>query len=144
MSERSTYAVERLLRVRADKPFKWGTHDCAMLAFDAVLMLTGHDPARDLRGKWADAKGAMRTLQAHGGWAAVAAQRFGPEVAPADAEPGDVLLIDPRSCTEDMAGCGALAVRWGEGGVAQGPDGLLAVPLSAATRAWRAASWPKW
>jgi hypothetical protein len=138
MSARHLHAVQRLLRARADKPFRWGTHDCALLVFDAVLMLTGQDPARDLRGQWSDAMGAMRTLRAHGGWEAVAAQRFGLQIAPADAQPGDVLLLSPGVCTEDMAGCGALAIRWGEGAVAQGAAGLVAVPMSAAVRAWSA------
>lgn len=137
-SERSLYAVQRLLRARADKPFRWGTHDCAMLAFDAVFMLTGRDPARDLRGQWDDALGAMRKLRELGGWDGVA-QRFGPEIAPADAEPGDVLMLDRSACECDMAAHGALAVRWGDGGVAQGADGLVAVPMSSVRRAWRAA-----
>jgi hypothetical protein len=109
-----------------------------MLAFDAVLMGTGTDPARDLRGQWTDARGAMRKLHALGGWDGLAT-RFGPEIAPEDATPGDVLLLDAGACAADMAECGALAVRWGEGGLAQGAEGLVAVPLSRAVRAWRAA-----
>lgn len=135
---RDTFALQRLLRVRADKPFAWGTHDCAMLAFDAVLMLTSRDPARDLRGLWTDAKGAMHKLRELGGWDGVAT-RFGAEIAPADAAPGDVLLLDRAVCQAEGAECGALAVRWGDGAVAQGAQGLVAVPLASAVRAWRAA-----
>ena len=53
--------------------------------------------------------------------------------------PGDVLLLDRKACECDMAAHGALAVRWGDGGVAQGGDGLVAVPMTSAVRAWRAA-----
>ena len=134
----NTSSLERLLRARADKPFRWGTHDCAMLAFDSVLMLTGSDPARDLRGAWTDALGAMRKLRELGGWDGVAL-RFGAEIAPADTLPGDVLLLDSKTCQADGSEHGALAVRWGDGAVAQGPDGLVSVPLSSALRAWRAA-----
>lgn len=136
--KRDQFAVGRLLHARADKPFRWGTHDCAMLAFDAVLMLTDRDPARDLRGMWTDALGAMRKLRELGGWDGVAS-RFGAEIAPASALPGDVLLLDSNACQAHGAEHGALAVRWGDGAVAQGADGLVSVPLSSAVRAWRAA-----
>ena len=135
---RNLPALQRLLRARADMPFLWGTRDCAMLAFDAVLALTGRDPAADLRGAWFDARGAMRKLRELGGWEGVAT-RFGPEIAPAQTQAGDVLLLQQQWCRGAGAEHGALAVRAGACAVAQGAEGLVVVQIAGAARAWRAA-----
>lgn len=124
---------------RAAAPFAWGRRDCAMLAFDAVRVATGRDPAADLRGAYASALQARRVLKRLGGWAALAAARFGAPVAPACAVDGDVALLDPAVCSGTMAAGGALAVRWRGRWVAQGAHGLVWVDDAAARQAWRAA-----
>lgn len=44
------------------KPFEWGKHDCALHAANAVLALTGDDPAAEWRGKYDTANTAMRII----------------------------------------------------------------------------------
>lgn len=132
-------ALQALITARQHVPFAWGTADCAMWAFDAVHAATGRDPAADLRGRYGCAEAAMRTLRAQGGMHKMCAARVGPEVLPGQAQDGDVLLLRADVCTADMASCGALAVKWGAIALAQGAHGLVAVPVDAATHAWRAA-----
>lgn len=134
-------AVEALITARQATPFAWGVADCAMWAFDCVHAATGRDPAADLRGTYACARTAMRTLRAQGGMQRMCLARVGPEVLPGQAMDGDVLLLRPDVCTSDMADCGALAVKWGPLAVAQSAQGLVNLPLDAATHAWAAYPW---
>lgn len=51
---------------RFEKPFTWGEHDCALFGADAVLTITGTDPAPDFRGVYSDQKGAREALRKFG------------------------------------------------------------------------------
>ncbi len=45
------------------EPFSWGQSDCLLAAADAVLAVTGFDPAEDIRGKYDTALGAIRLMK---------------------------------------------------------------------------------
>lgn len=118
------------LVVRAHtQPFRWGIQDCCLWAADAVQALTGHDPAADLRGRYADAKGALCALQAQGGLMG-AGQRAGVLLAaPAYARDGDIALVhDGRRPM--------LAVQAGGVWLVAATNGLHALPAGAARMAW--------
>lgn len=111
------------------QPFAWGLHDCCLWAADAVLALTGHDPADGLRGRYADATGAMRALQAVGGLLG-AGRLTGVRLAgPGYARDGDVALVsDGRRPM--------LAVRAGAVWLVAATGGLHALPADSARMAW--------
>lgn len=119
-----------LLEQRTPMPFAWGINDCCMFAADAVLACTGVDPGAAHRGNYSDASGGARTLQNLGGVAGVGDALFGAPVAPLAARVGDIGLV--RVSDRD-----ALAVCNGATWLAPGEKGLVALPLAAATRAWR-------
>lgn len=126
--------LAELFAARAGKPFAWGAFDCCMFAADAVLAVTGHDPAADLRGAYATEAEARAVLARLGGVAGIAIRRAGPVVPTALAQPGDVGL----SLLE--ADRPSLAVFGGAGWHAAGVLGLATVPARAVVRAWRCTS----
>lgn len=122
--------LQALIDSRLHAPFEWGRHDCCLFVCDAIEAMTGHDPAKDLRG-YSDERGAARILRDAGGVAAYADARAGPEVAPSIAQIGDVGLVitDGRESLALCAGAHWLSV---------GADGLKSLPITAASRAWSA------
>jgi hypothetical protein len=110
-------------------PFSWGTHDCCLWAADAVVALTGRDPAQDLRGRYFDAIDAYRALRQIGGLLG-AGQRTGTRLAgPGFALDGDVALVhDGRRPM--------LAVRSADVWLCAASRGLFALPQSAARITW--------
>jgi len=128
------------------KPFQWGTNDCAMFTCDAVQEMTGVDLAAEFRG-YMDKSGAAAALAGYvrrrgitsgcetlleAVAVLVAAEHGLEEIEPGMAQRGDVVLL------RDDAGQHVLGVM--------GFDGLLAVMLVAgaalviaelADRAWR-------
>jgi hypothetical protein len=117
-----------------EKPFVWGRRDCCLFAADAVLCITGIDPAIDFRNRYTTAQGAARVLKKYGGLEG-AAERITMdhgmmEIPVSMSQRGDVALID--SPLGD-----ALAVVNLKGGVtAQGPDGPTHHNICVARRAW--------
>jgi hypothetical protein len=121
-----------LFAQRLAAPFEWGVHDCCLFAADAVLAVTGHDPAADLRGAYTCEDTAAPVLAANGGLAALARARAGPAVPVALAQAGDIglcLQAEPRAL--------ALAVFGGNVWHAPGPQGLVAHPAASISTAWR-------
>lgn len=55
-----------LLQDYQARPFAWGSHDCCLLACDAVDTITGVDLAADFRGRYTSKIGAIQTLRALG------------------------------------------------------------------------------
>lgn len=124
-----------LMASRRTTPFAWGTQDCCLFAADAVLAITGHDPAADLRHSYTTAAGAARVLAAAGGVAGIAIRRAGPVVPVALAQPGDIGLL--KLDAADSACRLALAVYGGSCWHAPGPAGLSSHPMTSIVRAWR-------
>ncbi|MET0376885.1 MAG: hypothetical protein ABW128_21845 [Rhizorhabdus sp.] len=54
------------LDTRADMPFRWGHHDCALFAAGAVKAMSGVDPAEVFRDKYDTSAGAALALREHG------------------------------------------------------------------------------
>lgn len=114
-------------------PFAWGTNDCATLAADAVLELTGVDPMASLRGTYGTEDEADGVISAAGGLEALAdslaaAAGLG-ACLPLFAQRGDVVLVEHGNIL-------ALGVVTGDAVAVPGPDGLAFLPLRAAARAW--------
>ena len=130
-----------LIAERRERPFAWGRHDCALFACDAVDAMTGVDPARGLRGKYRSALGARRVLKDFAGAGITATARKiakvhgAPEVPILMAQRGDLAIVE----SEMPGGSRALSlgVVLGEDVMVPGMNGMAAVPLSAARRAWR-------
>lgn len=123
-----------LFKTREHEPFKWGTHDCCIFAADAVLAVTGYDPAADLRDTYSSATEAAKVLERFGGVAGVAIKRAGRVVSALAAQPGDIGL----SRYEDDRP--TLAVWGGNAWHVAGATGLVVVPTDAVLRAWRCTS----
>lgn len=121
--------LEAFIAQRLGAPFAWGRNDCALFAADAVLALTGRDPAANLRGH-RTARQAYRVLQRHGGLAGLASARLGPSMAASLAGVGDVVLVQ-------MGKHPALGVC--NGALVLGPSaqGMATAPMSSALMAWR-------
>jgi hypothetical protein len=120
--------------------FSWGGHDggqdCCLAACDAVLAMTGTDPAEGLRGTYHDRRSAYAVMGEYsgGGVAATAAKiahaHGAAPVLPMQAQRGDVVLIKTGRWWA-LGTCNGATV-----GVATQPAGLAWLPLSSAARAW--------
>jgi hypothetical protein len=53
------------------QPYAWGTNDCVTFPANAILAMTGFDPAAKWRGKWNDEASAKALLEAEGGLLAI-------------------------------------------------------------------------
>jgi len=113
-----------------DRPFAWGSQDCALWGADCVRAVTGEDPAADLRGTYTDAAGAARIIARLGGLRAIADARLGARIVAAVAQPGDIGLVlsGGREC---------FSVCFGEVWVAPSVDGLENLQLDSVLLAWR-------
>lgn len=114
---------------RESTPFAWGHQDCALFPCDAILEISGHDPAADVRG-YTTAKGAARVVSNLGGMREIGNTRFGAEIHPMQAQVGDVGLIEIEG-RESFVLCGGTC--W----IGPGPDGLVRMDIGAALIAWR-------
>jgi hypothetical protein len=127
---------ERLHKLIADaqnKPFAWGRHDCCLFAADAVMELTGTDPAKDFRDTYSTAATAAQILKDRGGVRGIATAALGAEINPKLAQRGDIVLIQTEAHGDTLAVCiGAQCV-------APGLDALGRIPISAAIASWRVA-----
>lgn len=123
--------LQAFIQSRWAQPFAWGSHDCCLFVCDAIEAITGHDPAADLRGYQTERE-AMRILNAHGGVRGLAQARAGAAVPVSAAQVGDVGLL-PFNGRDTLALCGG--AHW----LAPGAEGLVALPIDAASLAWRAA-----
>ena len=124
-----TDRLAAFLESRRAVPFAWGRNDCALFAADAVAAMTGQDPAAALRG-YSTAAEAARRMQAVGGLAALADAALGAQIDPKLAFRGDIVMLAlrDREC---------LGVVDGARIASPGEAGLLFLPRSAATLAWR-------
>src|SRR5690554_354752 len=94
MMERYNDWPERLaafVETRRARVFSWGSQDCALFAADAVLEMTGVDPAKGLRG-YKSARGAANRIKKAGGMRALASNL--PQKHPGLAQRGDVVLVE--------------------------------------------------
>ena len=88
------------LESRRTVPFRYGSHDCCLFAADAILAITGIDPAASFRNRYQSAFGATRRMRETCAQATVdrlAAIVFAecgfPAIAPVYASRGDIVAI---------------------------------------------------
>lgn len=120
-----------MVEARSGAAFAWGPNDCCSFAADAVIACTGNDPLRDERGAYADARAALERLETYGGIEGLGDALFGTPCPPMTARVGDTGLAV-------IEGRPTLVVCNGATWLGPGPDGLVALPIEAASRAWRA------
>jgi hypothetical protein len=130
-------AIYQLVRDRITLSFEWGVRDCAMLAFDVILAITGKDPAPDLRGRYSTGEEAVALLRTLGGLEGIARDRFGPPAE--EMRDGDIVLLHRHLCGGATSESGAFGVFWRGLVVAQGDRGLTYVQPAQVKRAWRPA-----
>lgn len=113
-------------------PHKWGSNDCVTFAADCVEIQTGEDPMGVFRGMYDSPLSAAKLIRELGyGTLGNAVADFLPEILPADARRGDVVLC------EDGNGIDFLAVVDRRTAVGPGPSGAVHVPLTQAKRAFK-------
>lgn len=117
-------------RERKYAPFQWGSNDCCMFAADAVLVQTGIDLAKDVRGSYSDPITAARILSEAGGVRGIATSVFGPPLPAKMARVGDI-------CVANNMGRDLLMVCGGLVAVGPGETGLMRVPMKQIEECWR-------
>lgn len=114
---------------RRSMPFEWGKNDCCLFAADAVLAMTGKDPAEPLRG-YSSALAAQRLIDEAGGLHELASRFLGKSVSPLMAGTGDVALLLNE-------GRELLAVCNGANAIGPGPHGMAVLGMESALAAWK-------
>ena len=120
-----------LVEARRETPFAWGSNDCGLFMADAVMAVTGEDPAAALRG-YSTEEGAEAVLGEDGleGTVARALSAIGcGDCPPALAQRGDVALAL-------LGNQPTMTVVLGEVLAGPGPRGLIFLPLARILRAW--------
>lgn len=123
--------LSALIQNRRAQAFRWGSNDCCLWVADAVLAITGIDPAHDIRGSYKTARGASSALRMIGGLTG-AGERCGASIPPLCAASGDVGIVSDGE--KEL-----LAVCNGEVWLTTAATGLCAIDLHAARLAWRVA-----
>lgn len=110
---------------RRDVPFGWATNSCASFAAGAVEAMTDGAVPLPAFATAAEAAAllAERALRDRVG------DVMGPEIVPAFAQRGDLVLID-------IEGRESVAVCLGLDAVGPGTAGIVLVPMSSAVAAW--------
>lgn len=111
------------------KPFEWGVHDCCMWASNAVLAITGSDPAAAWRGAYSTERQALSLIVRLGGLEQIGA-KGGAEIPLALATVGDVGLVTWPDGTRALGVCG------GSFWICAGDVGVASLPLEAASMVW--------
>lgn len=121
-----TEALYAYIDARREVPFQWGSQDCSTFAAGAVEAITGEAPELPVATTAAEAVALMaeRPLRDRVG------DLYGPEIVPAFAQRGDLVLIE-------IDGRESVAVCIGAEAIGPAADGLLAVPMALAVAAWR-------
>jgi len=116
-------------KARASMPFSWGSNDCCTFAAAAVEALTGENPMANAPA-YDSEFGALRLIAAAGGLRGLVSSFLGDEIPVRMAAVGDVVLVLNEG-VELVGVCNGVNV------VAPGPDGAVALPMTAAVAAWR-------
>lgn len=113
-----------------DRPFEWGTWDCALMATAAAEAMTGEDRAADFRGRYSDRVGSAKALR---------------EIGAGTLHKTMDSLFDPRPVTMarrgDLVGMGsAIGVCLGRHAIFVGEEdgeaGFVTVPRALWEHAW--------
>ena len=114
------------------RPFRWGENDCCLFAAECVKAVTGADVGSPYRGLYDSAHGAACLLDELGGLEGVVSVCFAgfSEIPPAMAQRGDLVLTL-------NAGREVLGVVTAVQIAVPGESGLVFLPVSTASKAWR-------
>lgn len=123
----------------ANKPFAWGSHDCALFAANAVEAITGVDIASEFRDKYTTQLAAIRTISKITGGSTVVdavahcAEKHGlaEHSYPLMAKRGDLVVIDNAGTL--IAGVVHLN---GRHVISVSETGLVRLPITNIVRAW--------
>ena len=132
--ERLTAFIES----RKKTPFIWGEHDCCMFSCDAIVAITGMDPARRFRGLYRDRRSAARVLREIYGdglehtMECIAKELGAEEIEPMTAQRGDACCVYEEGRPAAFGICVGNKVA-----LANAPFGLFFAPLETIQRAWR-------
>lgn len=134
MQRRDDWASRLIAVIDAadNKPFAWGTQDCALFAADCVQAMTGEDFAAPFRGRYDTALGSVRALKMLGmaSLEAYVISVLGEPISATMAMRGDVVMVDTPEGQ-------ALGVVAGIEAAVAGVNGLVMMPRSAWLIAWR-------
>jgi hypothetical protein len=138
----ATRSLHKHLVATRALPFKWGTHDCALFAANAIESMTGVDIASDFRGLYHDEAGAKAAIEKVTGVvngtvedaAAYCAAKHGlvELVHPLTARRGDLVVLEDSGRV--IAGLVHLS---GREIVSAGEKGLKKISIMNIKRAWR-------
>ena len=127
--------LSAFLRDRKDAAFIWGANDCLMFAADAVLALTGFDPAAQWRGRYSTKEEAEALLHEFGGVPGLITKGLGIEGHDKvlKAKRGDVVMV-----STDAGLAGGVIDDRGTGIAVPTPEGngWKRLPLSSAVKVW--------
>lgn len=119
-------ALADFIEARREMPFEWGPNDCCAFAAAALEAMTGERPPLPAYASERDAARLLREAPLR----ERVDELYGPEIVPAFAQRGDLVLLD-------LDGRATLGVCVGDEVVAPGPDGVLTFPRSLALAAWK-------
>lgn len=127
-----TKALAELVEAYRDTPFAWGVHDCCMWAARVVQAQRGDDPAAQWRGTYRTAREARALIEREFGSMEQIPAKLGFEEVPVlSCQRGWLAAAKfPRRGV-------ALGVCLGTKAAFAGRFGLLFVPMSEVTRAWK-------
>ena len=129
------HRLDALCQERMHAPFAWGSNDCGSFGADAVQAQHGRDTLAAARMPRTTSRAARRALGLSGGAHAVMARAGLPEVLPALAQRGDLVLL--HQPTHGRRRRLLLGVCMGAWAVAPACHGLATVPMHQAVAAWR-------
>lgn len=78
---------------RRHMPYAIGSNDCCLFVADAILAITGNDPAKGLRG-YTTQDEAQALIDDHGGMKSLVTEFLGKANGPLCARRGDVVSVD--------------------------------------------------
>ncbi len=123
----------------ANRPFQYGELDCGLFVAGAIEAMTGVDVAAELRGEYSSRKTAFAAIRRLCGRASMtgiadylAAKHGLREMPVALAQRGDAVQLG-HGCRSPLA----IVAMHGTEILVPCADGILRLPLSYATRAWR-------
>lgn len=120
------------IQARAKTPFEWGQNDCCSFAGDAVQLMTGVDPMRELRGRYTTERGAQRLIKQSGGLGPLVCHYLGaPMESPLAVSRGDVVMLPVSEAGPGLGICVGSEVA------AAGVTGVILLDISAALCAWK-------
>ncbi|AYA63832.1 DUF6950 family protein [Alteromonas sp. RKMC-009] len=126
-----TQQLTQFITGKKHQPFEWGVNDCCLFAADAVLAITGEDPAIQFRNRYSTRLGAARVLknEGHDNIESAITAMLGEPVPRLSVRRGDVVLVDLNG---DMTA----GIMFGQV-LAPGEQGIATVSPLDITTVWR-------